>query len=130
MQKNKILYIVLNYAIALVWLVNGIFCKVLNKVPRHEEIIGSILGAEHACYFTLAIGFSEVAMAFWVLSQYKPRLNTITQIVIVALMNIIEFMAVPDLLLWGKLNALFAFLFILVVSFNEFYLRKNITQKT
>jgi hypothetical protein len=34
-------------------------------------------------------------------------------------------MLASDLLLWGKLNALFAFLFVLVVYFNEFYLNKK-----
>jgi len=29
------------------------------------------------------------------------------------------------LLLWGKLNSLFAFIFILVVYYNEFYLNKE-----
>ena len=60
-------------------------------------------------------------MAVWILSAYKTKLNAIVQIAIVATMNILEFMLVPDLLLWGKLNSLFAFIFILVVYFNEFY---------
>jgi hypothetical protein len=29
-------YQLLNYLIAAVWLVNGLFCKVLNLVPRHD----------------------------------------------------------------------------------------------
>lgn len=40
-------------------------------------------------------------------------------------MNFIEFLYAPDLLLWGKLNSVFAFLFLLVVYFNEFYLNKK-----
>ena len=44
-------------------------------------------------------------------------------------MNTLEFVLVPDLLLWGKLNAVFAVCFILVVFFNEFVLHKNLTQQ-
>jgi len=127
MLKNNTLNTITNYAIALVWLVNGIVCKVLNKAPRQEEIIGSILGKDYAWYFTLTIGFAEVAMAFWILSQYKSRLNALTQIAVVALINSIELTLTPHLLVWGKLNILFAFLFILVIYFNEFHLRQKTT---
>lgn len=64
-------------------------------------------------------------MAIWILSGYKTKLNAIAQIAVVVTMNTIEFILVPDLLLWGKLNSLFAFIFILVVYFNEFYVNKN-----
>jgi hypothetical protein len=64
-------------------------------------------------------------MAVWILSAYKTRLNTIVQITVVATMNTLEFILVPDLLLWGKLNSLFASIFILVVYFNEFYLNNK-----
>ena len=60
-------------------------------------------------------------MAVWILSGYKTKLNAIAQITVVAIMNILEFILVPDLLLWGKINSLFAFIFISVVYFNEFY---------
>lgn len=45
--------------------------------------------------------------------------------IVVATMNIIEFIAVPDLLLWGRLNIFFAFLFIGLVYYNEFVLNKK-----
>lgn len=54
---------ILNFFIAAVWLVNGLFCKVLNLVPRHQEIVATILGQEHARLLTIAIGISEVLMA-------------------------------------------------------------------
>ena len=64
-------------------------------------------------------------MALWILSKIKTRINAIVQILIVATMNTLEFVLVPELLLWGKLNAIFAFVFIIVVYFNEFYLHKK-----
>jgi hypothetical protein len=117
-QTNKIC----NILIATVWLLNGLLCKVLNLVPRHQEIIGKILGTQHSRTLTILIGLSEIVMTIWILSRIKHRLNAITQIVIIVTMNIMEFLLVPDLLLWGKLNSIFALLFILFIYYNEFVL--------
>jgi len=124
MQK-KIIKNIFKYSIALVWVVNGLLCKVLNFVPRHEQIVARILGDQYSRPLIILIGISEIGMALWFLSGIKSRLNTIAQIGIVATMNILEFILVPDLLLWGKLNAIFAFLFIIVVYYNHFYLNKK-----
>ena len=129
-MTNRKIYKTLTFCIATVWIVNGLFCKVLNFVPRHEQIVAQILGVDYSRVLTILIGLSEILMAIWVLSKYKSRLNAIAQISIVGLMNTLEFILVPDLLLWGKLNSLFALIFIMVVYFNEFYLNKKITQQT
>ncbi|MCT8338564.1 DoxX-like family protein [Flavobacteriaceae bacterium TK19130] len=116
--------------IALVWLVNGLFCKVLDLVPRHQQIVGEILGQEYAGELTMAIGLAEAGMAVWILSGYKSRFNAVLQIIIIATMNILEFLLVPDFLLWGKANSIFALLFILVIYYNEFQLKPKIVQAT
>lgn len=116
----------INYFIATVWLINGLFCKVLNIVPRHEQIVSRILSDEHSRILTVLIGSSEIIMAAWILSGIKSKLNAIFQMIIVASMNIIEFIAVPDLLLWGQFNSLFAFLFILIIYFNEFHFNQKL----
>jgi hypothetical protein len=118
---------ILTYLISLIWLINGLFCKVLNLVPRHEQIVAYILGHDHARLFTILIGLSEILMAIWMVSRYKSKLNAIAQIGIIATMNTLEFLLVPNLLLWGKLNAAFAFLLILVIYINEFHLHKKLT---
>ena len=123
MKKN--IHHILTYLIAAVWLGNGLFCKVLNLVPRHQEIVGRILGNDYAPILTKMIGVSEIIMAIWILNRIQPRLNAIAQIGIVATMNIIEFCLVPDLLLWGRCNAVFAFCFIVVVYYNTFILDDN-----
>ncbi|TNJ41205.1 DoxX-like family protein [Tamlana fucoidanivorans] len=120
-KKSKIL----TYLIATLWIVNGLYCKVLNLVPRHEEIVARILGEDYSRPLTIFIGLSEIIMAIWILTRFKSKLNAIVQIVVVATMNIIEFVAVTDLLLWGKLNIVFALLFIGLVYYNEFILNKN-----
>lgn len=126
----KAIKTLLTYCIATIWIVNGLFCKVLNIVPRHQQIVSKILETEHSRSLTIAIGISEMFMAVWILSGIKSRLNAITQILIIAAMNTLEFIFVPDLLLWGKANSIFAFLLIVVVFFNEYYLNKKLAQQT
>lgn len=120
----------LRYFIAFVWFVNGLFCKLLGFVPRHEKIVERILGGEYAGVLTKTIGAAEIVMTIWVLSGVLSRLNAVTQIVIVAAMNILEFFLVPDLLLWGRANAVFAFLFIVLIYLEEFYLKPNREQRS
>lgn len=118
---------ILTYCIATVWIANGLFCKVLNFVPRHQQIVGEILHLDHhtANIFTILIGISEILMAVWIVSGYKSKLNAIIQIAVVAIMNTLEYIMVPDLLLWGKLNSVFALIFVIIVYINEFYLNKK-----
>ena len=119
----------LNYLIAIAWLVNGFFCKVINLVPRHQEIVARILGDEHARLFTLLIGLAETGMAFWIVSGVARKINAIVQITVIAAMNILEFILVPDLLLWGRWNSLFAFLFIALIFYNNFYRGTKLVQQ-
>ncbi len=119
------LHLILKYCFALVWFANGLLCKVLNLVPRHQHIVGTILGEEHARLFTILIGISEICMGIWILSNLWPRLNSLMQIGLIATMNTMEFILVPDLLLWGKFNSLFAFLYCTIIAIDHFYISKK-----
>ena len=125
-MTNKKNNIGLNFFIAAVWLINGLFCKVLNLVPRHQEIVAVILGNDNSRLFTFLIGLSEITMAVWILTRKWTTINAITQILVIAAMNTLEFLLVPDLLFWGRANAIFAFLFILIIYYNEFHLNKSL----
>ena len=118
-------YKIVLYFIASVWLVNGLLCKVLNLVPRHQEIVGRILSEDYARILTMLIGFSEILMAIWILSKLWPRINAGLQIAIIIIMNILEFILVPDLLMWGRANILFALCFVLLIYWNEFVNRRK-----
>jgi len=120
----------LHYFIATIWITNGLFCKVLNLVSRHQEIVARILGNEHARFLTLLIGVAEIGMAVWILSGIRKRFNVIIQILVIVTMNSVEFFLVPDLLLWGRANAIFAFVFIVLIYCNEFHVTKKLTQNT
>ena len=117
----------LTYIIAAVWGINGLVCKILNVVPRHEDIVERILGVDYARPFTVLIGISELIMVVWILTGFKSKLNAVAQISIVAAMNILEFVLVPDLLLWGRFNSCFAMLFIGLVYYNAFVAPKKLT---
>jgi hypothetical protein len=127
-MTDKIQHKILNYFIAAVWIVNGLFCKVFNLVPRHQQIVAAILGGVDSRELTVVIGFLEIGMALWILSGMKPRFNAVSQIVIIATMNALEFAVVPHLLLWGRFNAIFAFMLTLLIYYNEFY-SKSIRQQ-
>ncbi len=125
-MRDNGLSIAISIFIASVWLINGLFCKVLNLVPRHRQIVSEILGEEYAPLFTTLIGFAEIGMAVWIFTGWWPRLTAAAQITIIATMNILEFILVPDLLLWGHANSLFALLFILLIGYHGFYLKPSL----
>jgi hypothetical protein len=106
-------------------LANGLFCKVFNLVPRHEQIVATILRTDHARPVTILIGVIELLMAAWVISKVKLKLNSTVQIATVASMNLMEFLLVPDLLLWGRFNIVFAIFFIILVYYNGFVLNRK-----
>jgi len=114
-----------HYFIAAVWMINGFFCKILNLVPRHETIVSRILHTSNARLLTVLIGLAEIGMAAWIISGVRRRLNVLSQILIIATMNALEFFMVPDLLLWGRVNAIFAFAFIILIYFNEMLKNKK-----
>ena len=121
-MKNTV-HKIATFFIALVWFVNGFFCKILNLVPRHQEIVERVLNAEYAREITFIIGVLEIIMVIWILSGFKSRLNSLMQIAVIITMNIIEFFLANDLLLFGNLNLLFALLFVVVIYYQEFILK-------
>ncbi len=108
------------FFLASIWLANGLLAKVLNLVPRHQEIVARILGSEYAFLFTKLIGITEILMAIWILTAIKSRLCSAVQIALILIMNGIELYLASDLLLWGKFNLVFAYLFVILIAWKEF----------
>lgn len=117
----------IDYLIAAVWLVNGLFCKLLNLVPRHQEIVARILGPAHAPLLSRMIGLLEIVMAVWIISGYKSKINAVIQMIVILSMNMVEAILAPDLLLWGRINALYAFLFVLLIFYNHLYFKNRLS---
>lgn len=117
-MTKKQMHVVVTLLIATVWIAFGLFCKVLDFVPRHEEIVARILGVRYAGPITRGIGVLEVMMGLWVLSGLEKEVNAIAQMTLIGIMNLTEAILVPDLLLWGRLNAVFALALIAVIYVN------------
>lgn len=101
---------------ASVWLINGLWCKVFDQVPRHREIVARILGESHSVLLTHLIGVGEVLFALWILTGIKKQWSAWIQILLVLTMNLIEFGLARDLLLFGGVNLMVALAYIGVVS--------------
>jgi uncharacterized membrane protein YphA (DoxX/SURF4 family) len=76
-------------AIALVWLYQGLWCKVLGGVPRHQAVISAVpfIGSEAGHRTLLALGLLECGIGLWVLSGRWMRQVAIVQTALLAAMN-------------------------------------------
>lgn len=94
----------------------------LHLEPRHQEIVARILGENISGQVTFIIGLLEVLICAWILTGIRYKLCAITQAILIGAMNLLEYFLAPDLLLFGKLNIVFALLFILVLLLHTFTL--------
>lgn len=122
-MKRAAIHKILTILISLVWLINGLFAKVLGFVPRHQDIVARILGSEISFVAVKVIGALEICMFIWIISRKFSRLAAVMQIIIVMTMNVMEFILVPDLLLFGRMNIIIALVFVCVVYVNEFIIK-------
>lgn len=113
-MKPKINYL-FTFMIALVWIMSGLLFKILLITPRHQLIVSEILGSQYGEIFTLAIGVSEVTLGIWILLGFYQKWTALFQIVLIATMNVFEFILASELLLWGRWNIFFAGMFILFI---------------
>jgi hypothetical protein len=116
----KTFRIITTVFIALVWLVSGLYAKLLNQAPWHKMIVARILSVQYAGMITNTIGVLEILMSVWVLTRIKHRFCAITQMALVAVMNILEVTFARDLLLFGWGNVFFATVFIIIIFLNEY----------
>jgi hypothetical protein len=85
--------------VGLVWLVFGVYYKLLRQVPRHERIVARVLGDRVAPVLTRVIGAGEAAIAVWMFSGIALPLCVGLQTVLIAAMNTLELRYARDLLL-------------------------------
>ena len=88
--------------VAGIWLVHGLYNKLLGGAPRHLAIVQAVPGLAGAAgeYMLAAVGVFEVAVAAWVLSRRAPRLCALTQTAVLLSMNLVELSFARHLLLW------------------------------
>ena len=121
MQQKKVQRLI-DWILASVWLVMGLYCKVLGQVPRHEAIVGEIMSVNVAIWLTPLIGVGECLLAIWIATGRYRKVSTGLQILLVITMNVLEFTIAVDHLLWGPINILCALLFCTLVYWNAFIL--------
>ena len=115
----------LTICIASVWLISGLYCKLLDYVPRHQEIVARILGNEYAPFLTNIIGLCEVFLGIFILMGYHSKQIAILQVFLITLMGIIGIIMVPDLLLFGRYNGLLSLAFCFLILYTEFYMKRK-----
>ncbi|MDI9881849.1 DoxX-like family protein [Flectobacillus longus] len=126
---NQSLHDYFRHFIATVWLLNGLYCKVLGQVPRHEQIVETILGNTYSHELTIVIGVLEICLGFIIYLNFQPKFMAIFQIVIVMSMNLIEFQLAQHWLLWGAWNLVFAMLFCTMIYVHTFVFKPFEKQK-
>ncbi len=92
----------MRFALAAVWLVHGLYNKLLGGSPRHLAIVQSVPGLQGAAgeRMLVAVGAAEVAIAIWMLSRRAPRWCAAVQTAMLLSMNVLELTYARPLLLW------------------------------
>jgi uncharacterized membrane protein YphA (DoxX/SURF4 family) len=76
-------------SIALVWLYQGLWCKVLGRAPSHAAVISAVpfIGPAGSRVALIILGLVECGIAAWVLSGHRMRQAAIVQTVLLVGMN-------------------------------------------
>ena len=83
--------------VALVWLYQGLWCKLLGGMPHYQAIVGSVpfFGPAAANTVLFALGLLESALAVWILTGWRARWAALAQTLLLAGMN-------AGGLIWGR----------------------------
>ena len=76
-------------SIAAVWLYEGLWCKLLGRLPSQAEVVAAVplLGPRFGAAFLRLLGVIEVSLAFWVLAGVAPAACAIVQAVLLITLN-------------------------------------------
>jgi uncharacterized membrane protein YphA (DoxX/SURF4 family) len=67
-------------AVALLWLYEGVWCKVLDRAPRQAQAIGTVGASEGTSTLLFKLlGWVELVLALWVLSNFAPGWCAVVQ---------------------------------------------------
>jgi hypothetical protein len=77
-------------SIALVWLYQGLWCKVLGRAPGHVAVISAVpfIGPGGSRVALITLGLVECGIAAWVLSGERMHQAAIVQTVLLVAMNL------------------------------------------
>jgi len=107
-------------SIALVWLYQGLWCKVLGRASGHTAVIAAVpfIGPAGSRYALIALGLLECGIAAWVWSGRQLHKAAMVQTILLAAMNagglIWAWHLIPDPV--GMILQNFAFLMLIWVA--------------
>lgn len=84
------------FAIGCVWVFHGLYSKLLNGIPRHQQIVGRVLGSKFAGLATKGIGLCEVLLGVWAFSGWERVGCAVVQTVAIIAMNTLEIFLAGD----------------------------------
>lgn len=111
---------VVRLSIAVVWLYQGLWCKVLGGVPHQQAVISSVpfLSGAEARFGLIGLGLFECGIAMWVLSGKRMRQAATVQTALLVAMNggglIWAWHVIPDPI--GLIVQNFAFLVLIWIA--------------
>jgi hypothetical protein len=85
--------------IGTVWVFHGLYSKILNGIPRHQQIVGRVLGHKISRPATKAIGCLEMLLGLWVFSGVARVECAAVQTLAILGMNTLEILLAADLLI-------------------------------
>jgi len=79
----------LQFAVAAVWLYEGLWCKVLGGMRHEFEVVEAVpfLTPRLATLFLRALGVVECALALWVLAGWQPWWAALAQTMLLVALN-------------------------------------------
>lgn len=92
----------LGAAIGTVWVFHGLYSKLLNRIPRHREIVARVVGEKFATPLTKTVGLGEVFLGLWTWSGRARKACAATQTAALASMNVLEVSRAKDLLISAR----------------------------
>ncbi|HEY3243234.1 MAG TPA: DoxX-like family protein [Phycisphaerae bacterium] len=86
---SRRLLLVGRFAIALVWLYHGLWCKLLGRSITQAAVVAGVpfLGANASRIALMVIGAGEVVLAGWLLSGWRSRAAALVQTLAIVAMN-------------------------------------------
>jgi hypothetical protein len=89
--------ILLRAGVAAVWLYEGLWCKLLGRVPSQVAVASSVpwVGPRRAAAILRLLGLAEVAIAVWVVAGAFPEACALIQTLLLVTLN-------ASGLVWGR----------------------------
>ena len=80
---------IIRASVAAVWLYEGLWCKLLGRVPLQVEVVTAVprLGPRFGLAFLKSLGAIEIALAAWVIVGIAPGVCAIVQTVLLVVLN-------------------------------------------